>query len=74
MYYSVDRIEENIAVLIGDDKSRILVPVCDINIPIKEGDVLINTDSGFIKDDNEKEVRVKRITQKLYCARGKRKR
>ncbi len=64
-YYSVDRIEGKIAVLISDgDKNRINV---DISLlpNISESDILFFDGEKYLKDDNEKSVRIKRIESKL---------
>jgi len=39
-YYTVDRIEENIAVLFDDDDNKSDVPVSELPEGLKEGDIL----------------------------------
>lgn len=54
MYYSIDRIENNIAVCIGDDEEIILVSTDKIIGDFSEGSILSETENEcFIVDDNE---------------------
>ena len=39
-YYTVDRIEGDIAVLIDDDENKSDIPVCELPKDLKEGDIL----------------------------------
>ena len=39
-YYTVDRIENDIAVLINDDENKSDIPVCELPEGLKEGDIL----------------------------------
>ncbi len=66
MYYSVDRIEENIAVLEDDDGKRKSVELHLLPEDTKECDVLFQDENGvFVKDDEEKERRQKLILEML---------
>lgn len=66
MYYSVDRIEENIAILEDDDGKRISVELVLLPENTNECDVLSEDENGvFVKDDEEKERRQKLIEEML---------
>lgn len=66
MYYSVDRIEENIAVLEDDNGGKINVGVSFLPQGTSECDVLLKDEDGlFIKDDEEKKRRQDLILKML---------
>ncbi len=66
MYYSVDRIEENIAILEDDDGKRRSVEIHLLPENTEECDVLFEDENGvFVKDDEEKERRQKLIEEML---------
>lgn len=56
MYYSIDRIENNIAVCIGDDEEIILVSTDKIIGDFSEGSVLVETENGYFRTDEEEEM------------------
>ena len=58
-YYTVDRIEENIAVLYDDDDNKSDVPVINLPENIKEGDILkFGVESQTYTIDKEKTEQV----------------
>lgn len=66
MFYSVDRIEGNTAVLEDDNEKRINVDVSLLPEGTKECDVLFKAENEkFLKDDEEKERRQKLIQEML---------
>lgn len=63
MYYSVDEIEEDFAVLEYPDGTFKNVPLSDLPFEIKEGSVLKKAaDGAFILDLDEEKRRKKRIS------------
>ena len=70
MKYSVDRIENDIAVLESlDDNTIINVPVYKFNFKVYENDILVYKDNIFIKDETEKEKRIISIREKMNMLR-----
>lgn len=66
MYYSVDRIEGNTAVLEDDNEKKEIVSVSLLPEDTKETDILKKDENGvFIKDDEEKYRRQKEIQDLL---------
>ena len=66
MKYSVDRIEDNIAVLESLDDNTILnIPIYKFDFEVYENDILVYKDNIFIKDDYEKDKRVESIMEKM---------
>ena len=66
MYYSVDRIEGNTAVLEDDDGKRRSIELLLLPENTKESDVLFEDENGtFVKDDEEKDRRQKLILEML---------
>ena len=66
MYYSVDRIEENTAVLEDDNGKRRSISLLLLPEGTKECDILFEEENGvFMKDDAEKERRQKLIEEML---------
>lgn len=66
MYYSVDRIEENIAVLEDDNGKKINVVISSLPQGTAECDVLLRDENGlFFKDDEEKKRRQDLILKML---------
>lgn len=66
MYYSVDRIEENTAVLEDDNGKRRSISLLLLPEDTKECDVLFEDKNGvLVKDDEEKERRQKLIEEML---------
>lgn len=64
MKYSVDRIENNIIILENLDTKEIK-EIKKLSFKIKEGDILVYKDNKFIKDDKEKDNRLKLLEEKL---------
>ena len=64
MKYSVDRIENNIIILQNLDTKEIK-EIKKLNFKVKEGDILVYKDNKFIKDDKEKDNRLKILEEKL---------
>lgn len=56
MYYSIDRIENNIAVCIGDDEEIILVSTDKIIGDFSEGSILTESENGCFVTDEEEEM------------------
>lgn len=66
MYYSVDRIEGNTAVLEDDNGKRRSIELHLLPENTEESDVLLEDENGiFVKDDEEKERRQKLILEML---------
>lgn len=66
MYYSVDRIEGNTAVLEDDNEKKEVVSVSLLPEDTKETDILKKDENGvFIKDEKEKYRRQKEIQDLL---------
>ena len=66
MKYAVDKIEDNIVTLeniIEGSKKNILLK--DITFNIIEGDILMFNGKKYIKDDNLKNERLKKIQEKM---------
>lgn len=66
MKYAVDKIEDNIVTLeniIDGSKRNILLK--DITFNIIEGDILVFNGKKYIKDDNLKNERLKKIQEKM---------
>ena len=61
MFYSVDRFEEDQAVLCDDDENTRVVPRAALPQGTTEGDVLIETAEGFVPDATETEARRARV-------------
>ena len=63
MKYSVERIEENIA-LCEDDLGNVLkLSVDELPPEIREGDIIEKTESGFIIDADETQLRRKKMAE-----------
>ena len=56
-YFSVDRIEEKIAVLSDDENNLFKENLTDLPDGVKEGSVLIRTENGGYEIDNDEEDR-----------------
>ena len=63
MKYSIDRIEENIAVCEDDDGNVLKLSVDDLPPEIREGDIIEKTESGFIIDADETQLRRKKMAE-----------
>lgn len=60
-YYSVDRIEENIATLIDDDENKVEIDVSQLLKEVKEGDILKFENGKYVLDKDETMKRKERI-------------
>lgn len=59
MLYSVDRIENGIAVCTDDAGELINIPVSEITDEIHEGSILLDTGNGYVSCPDEEENRRK---------------
>ncbi len=65
MRYTVDRIEETLAVLETEDREMLTIPAAKLPEGVKEGDVLLRREDGFFPDPEEQAVRAARIRKKM---------
>lgn len=65
MYYTIDRIEENIVVCEAPDQSLIRLPLSKLPSDLKEGDVLKKNGETFLLDIQATEKRKKLMRKKL---------
>ena len=63
MKYSIDRIEENIAVCEGDDGNVLKLKLDELPENIREGDIIEKTENGFIIDADETQLRRKKMAE-----------
>ncbi len=63
MKYSIDRIEENIAVCEGDDGCVLKLTLDELPKNIREGDIIEKTKLGFVIDANETQLRRKKTAK-----------
>lgn len=72
MKYAVDKIEDDIVLLENIiNGEKIMVKKEDFLFPVKETDIVIKKDDAYIKDDKEKEDRIKDIKAKMEALRKK---
>lgn len=64
MRYSVERIEENIALCEDDGGELVKIKLCELPRDIREGDIIVKTKSGYTADESETQARRKKIAQK----------
>lgn len=57
MYYSIDRIEENMAVCIADDEEIVIVSTDKIVGDYSEGSILKETENEFYIVDEDEEIK-----------------
>ena len=57
MLYVVDRIEENIAVLVSDNGDRVEADLSELHEGVRDGDIVKKSDTGYVF---EKELTEKR--------------
>lgn len=69
--FSLDRIEENLAVLVSDDGKTFAVKMSDLPENVQVGDVLIKNENVFTIDNDETEKRKERIMEKRKKLFGK---
>lgn len=60
-YFSVDRTESDVVVLIGENGQRIEVPFSEFDIIPYEGMVFRLENNLYIRDEKEEQIRRKRI-------------
>lgn len=63
MKYSVDRIEENIAICEDDDGNVLKLNVDELPQEIREGDIIEKTENGFVIDADETQLRRKKMAE-----------
>lgn len=61
-YFSVDRTENDLAILIGENGQRIEVPFSEFDIIPYEGMVFRLENNLYIRDEKEEKIRRKRIS------------
>ena len=72
MKYAVDKIEDDIVLLENIlNGEKIMVKKEDFSFSIKETDIVIKKDGAYLKDDKEKEDRIKMIKAKMEALRKK---
>lgn len=57
MFYSIDRIEEEVAVCIGDEEEILLLSIDQIIGSYCEGSILRETEDGYYIVDTEEELK-----------------
>ncbi len=62
--YTVDRIEEGMAVLEKEDLTHIEIPVSELSLEVKEGNVLHFENGKFTLDEATEAERRRRILEK----------
>ena len=66
-FYTIDRIENNIAVLFDDDENKSNIPVSELPEDIKEGDILrFDEESEVYVIDKEKTEQVKASIEERF--------
>ena len=72
MKYAVDKVEDDIVLLENIwNGEKITVKKECFSFPIKETDIVIKKDGAYLKDDKEKEDRIKMIKAKMEALRKK---
>ncbi len=72
MKYAVDKVEDDIVLLENiSNGEKIMVKKEDFSFSIKETDIVIKKDGAYLKDDKEKEDRIKMIKAKMEALRKK---
>lgn len=72
MKYAVDKVEDDIVLLenIINGEKKEIKKEC-FSFPVKETDIVIKKDGAYLKDDKEKEDRIKVIKAKMEALRKK---
>lgn len=72
MKYAVDKVEDDIVLLenIINGEKKEIKKEC-FSFPVKETDIVIEKDGVYLKDDKEKEDRIKVIKAKMEALRKK---
>ena len=63
MKYSIDRIEENIALCEDNDGNVLKLSVDELPQEIREGDIIEKTENGFVIDADETQLRRKKMAE-----------
>lgn len=72
MKYAIDKVEDDIVLLENIlNGEKIMVKKEDFSFPVKETDIVIKKDGAYLKDDKEKEDRIKMIKAKMEALRKK---
>lgn len=72
MKYAVDKVEDDIVLLENIlNGEKITVQKECFLFPVKETDIVIKKDGTYLKDDKEKEDRIKMIKDKMEALRKK---
>ncbi len=72
MKYAVDKVEDDIVLLENIiNGEKIMVKKECFSFPVKETDIVIKKDGAYLKDDKEKEDRIKMIKAKMEALRKK---
>ena len=72
MKYAVDKVENGIVLLeniLSGEKKEVEKKL--FSFPVKETDIVIKKDGAYLKDDKEKEDRIKVIKAKMEALRKK---
>ncbi len=73
MKYSIDRIEENIAICEDDDGNTLKLSTDELPQNIREGDIIEKNENGFVIDAAETRFRRQKMAEKQRNLFGKRK-
>lgn len=65
MFYSIDEIEADKAVLIGDDKQRLVVNVAQLPVGAKQGDVLRYCGDTLVQYPKERDHRREKAARQM---------
>lgn len=60
-YFSVDRTENDLAILISESQERFEIPFSEFETKPGEGMVFRKVDNRYIRDEKEEQIRKKRI-------------
>ncbi len=72
MKYAVDKVEDDIVLLENIiNGEKIMVKKEDFSFPVEETDIVIKKDGVYLKDDKEKNKRIKIIKAKMEALRKK---
>ena len=61
MKYSVERKEENIVLCEDDDGGQIKLDISELPQGVREGDIIVRTESGYVIDREETESRRRKM-------------
>ena len=63
MKYSIDRIEENVALCEDDLGKTVKLRIDELPENIREGDIIVRTENGYTIDSDETSVRRKKMAE-----------